>query len=189
MFCIFRHEKGRKFVLSFTSIRYQLFMTEEFVEIFEYLMQKVYSPYYHVKMTSRNVNAIIRFFENSKIDSVDEIWKYLLFQLVLSMNRYSNRYSVTLLKCISINAIKRWNERTEEKMFLVSKFQRVRRLENPLQNKVHLYSERYLNEQRKKYWNTPRGFIHCGEFNGILYHKIRCFGCRYKESCEKVLEL
>lgn len=108
MFCIFRHEKGRKFVLSFTSIRYQLFMTEEFVEIFEYLMQKVYSPYYHVKMTSRNANAIKRFFENSKIDSVDEIWKYLLFQLVLSMNRYSNRYSVTLLKCISINVIKRF---------------------------------------------------------------------------------
>lgn len=163
-------------------------MIDEFCEIYEYLVQRVNcSLSYQLNRNSKNVAAIERFFENSKIQTVDEIWNYLLFQIVLSNNKYSRKQSITLLKCISLNAIKRWNERTDEKLFLVSKFQRSRGLKNPLQDDKHIYSEQYLNSQRRKYWNTPRGFILCGEFNGLLYHKIRCNGCQYREVCEKAL--
>ena len=89
-------------------------MIEEFCEIFEYLKQRMTcSPNYSLKRKKKDVQLIEKFFFNSKINSIEELWQYLLFQFVLSENNYSNRYSLTLTKIISLNALKRWNERTK----------------------------------------------------------------------------
>ena len=164
-------------------------MLEEFCEIFEYLIQRLNcSPSYEVKRTSKNLKAINRFFEETKINSIDGIWEFLLFQAVLSENRYSRGFSFTFLKSISSNSIKRWNERTSTRNFVVSKFQRERRLVNPLKNNKHSYSDEYVKYLRKKFWNTPRGFILCGEYDGILYNENECKDCRYKDACKKILK-
>lgn len=163
-------------------------MLEEFCEIFEYLAQRLNcSPSYEVKRIPKNLKAINRFFEETKINSIDGIWEFLLFQAVLSENRYSRRVSFTLLKSISLNSIKRWNERTSTRSFIVSRFQRDRRLVNPLKSNKYSYSKEYIEYQRKKFWNTPRGFILCGEYDGLLYDEIECKDCQYKQACKSAL--
>lgn len=162
-------------------------MIEEFCEIFEYLKQRMTcSPNYSLKRKKKDVQLIEKFFFNSKINSIEELWQYLLFQFVLSENNYSNRYSLTLTKIISLNALKRWNERTKEKLFYVSKFQRDRSLVNPLKgnNSEHIFSDRYKDFLRHKFWNTPKGFIFCGEYNGILFNELKCKDCYYYNACK-----
>lgn len=160
-------------------------MIEEFCEIFEYLKQRIEcNPFYEVKRVKKNRDAILRFFKNSNINSIEEIWDFLLFQLVLSDNKYSNTHSLTLFKCISINAIKRWKERTSEQMFVLSKLQRERGLRNPLAKQNSSFSEEYLDFLRNKFFNTPRGFILCGEYEGALYNDEKCKNCNYKIACK-----
>lgn len=160
-------------------------MIEEFCEIFEYLKQRMTcSPGYQLKKKKKDILLIEKFFVNSNITSIEELWRYLLFQFVLSDNNYSNRYSLTLTKAISSNALKRWNERTFQQTFIVARTQRDRGLQNPIKENNCKLSERYKDFLRKKYWNTPRGFILCGEYNGFLYDEIKCEKCQFIKACE-----
>lgn len=161
-------------------------MIEEFCEIFEYLKQRLTcSPNYSLKRKKREIQLIEKFFLNSNIKSTNELWEYLLFQFVLSGNNNISRYPLTLTKIVSSNALKRWNERTREKMFYVSKFQRDRCLINLLKKDEESYfSDRYKDFLRHKFWSTPKGFIFCGEYNGILFDELKCKDCYYYNACK-----
>lgn len=163
-------------------------MLENFIEIYEYLIQRVNSnPMYGMKRTMQNYKQISNFLERSNIQTAETLWQYLLFQVVLCDNQRKNKYFSTLSNFVSKNALERWKNRTDEMMFLVSKFQRERGLRNPLVKDSHEFSEEYKDLQRNKFFNTARGFIFCGEFNGLLYDKVKCFRCRYKHACKSAL--
>lgn len=159
-------------------------MIDEFCDIYEYLIARLNnSPGYELKRSQKNINLINKFMINSKINTTDEIWKYLSFQIVLSDRKNSGIFYITLAKCLCLNSIKQWNERTSEKMFMVSRILRQRGLRNPLESQSR-FSEEYLDFLRHKFWNTPRGYILCNEYEGALYNEIKCKECKYNKACK-----
>ena len=165
-------------------------MLDEFIELYEYLVSRFNSnPLYELKRTVQNKKLISNFLINSNIQTSESLWRYLLFQFVLRENNKSNKYFLTLSNCVSKNAWKRWEERTDEMMFIVAKLQREKGLRNPLIKETYQFSEEYKDMQRHKFWNTPRGFILCDEYDGLLYDRAKCFQCRYKDACKKMLKL
>lgn len=159
-------------------------MLDEFCEIYEYLVARLNNnPGYELKRTDKNIGLIDKFFKNSQIKTVDEIWKYLSFQIVLSDRKNSRICYINLPRIISLNSIKRWNERSSEEIFMVSRILRQRGLQNPIKERRG-FSEEYLDFLRHKYWNSPRGFILCEEYEGGLYDEIKCKECRYNKACK-----
>lgn len=164
-------------------------LIKEFVEIYEYLMIHFNSnPVFSLKKTKQNYAMIENFLNTSNIQTPSQLWRYLLFQFVLNESRRSNKYSAMISNCVSKNALKRWEERTEEQIFLMAKFQREKGLSNPLAREEYSYSEEFKDMTRKKYWNTPRGYILCNEYDGALYDRVKCFRCKYKEACKHINE-
>ena len=120
-------------------------MLDKFCEIYEYLVARLNNnPGYELKRTDKNIGLIDKFFKNSQIKTVDEIWKYLSFQIVLSDRKNSRICYINLPRIISLNSIKRWNERSSEEIFMVSRILRQRGLQNPIKERRG-FSEEYLD--------------------------------------------
>lgn len=160
---------------------------EEFCDIYEYLTERLNNmPGYELKRNRRNLMLINKFLKASQISSSEELWKFMSFQMILSENRRSGKYCFNLTVNTSSNAIKRWNNRDANQLFLVSKFLRERGYKNPVQNSIK-FSEEYLDFLRHKFWNTPKGWLLCvGEYKGALYNQEKCSKCRYEYTCKQI---
>ena len=80
-----------------------------------------------------------------------------------------------------------FNSIEEERMYYVHQFITNYKLKNPLIPKLKVNIREYLNNERKRFYNTARGLIHCKEM-GIPFAELNkfCFMCNYKKECNGV---
>lgn len=163
-------------------------MLEQFYEIYEYL-QGVFlsSPSYCVKRSKRRDLMISSFLKKNKIEDIGALWGYLVFCFVVFESKKS-RFSVLPINNItSKNAKNQYDSRSQEMDFTVESIKIKKGLRNPLrkESEKHVFAKEYLEKQRQKFFNTPRGFIHCSDF-GIenIYERGTCITCKYKKECE-----
>ena len=77
-------------------------------------------------------------------------------------------------------------------IYYTQNFKYIYGLKNPL---LHSYeyemSEQYKVLQRRKYFNSIRGFLYCESFGGTLYDKKNsdCIACRFNRKYDKTGEL
>lgn len=155
---------------------------EEFIEIYEYIQSRLLSrPNFELNLKRSVRSKLEKFLEDNNFP----IWEYLTFQFAIEENRDSRFKTIPYNHIVGKNALKRWQEKSKGYSFLVLRFLMSKDLNNPLKEKEVFLSDRYLKEQREKYFNSPRGYLHCQSFERLLYDEDACKDCRYNYFCSK----
>lgn len=155
---------------------------EEFVILYEYIQSKLLNnPLFRLRPSKRNDLLIDNFMKSIDFD----LWNYLVFQFAFKNSSYSRFKVLPIIHIIGNNALKRWKQRTSNQQFMVDKFVYTLKLVNPLKSSNNCLSEDYLDKQRKKYFSSSRGFIHCMSY-GSLYDEKKCLECSYNYICREL---
>lgn len=155
---------------------------EEFVEVYEYIQGKINSSPGYECSKRRTATSKAKVFLELHHSLTAEIFDFISFIFVLrtsEMNRYT---FLPFGQFVSKNAYNLYKERTEQQCYFLRKFQLERELRNPIQE-IPSLSSVYLDSQREKYFDSPRGYILCESFEGKLYDEVKCKECRYNYIC------
>lgn len=157
------------------------------IRVYEYLFQRKYAnPNFSLYRTKRNLRLLASFQKIIPINSGDNfIWNYSVYAFWCYEGMLSSR-RIELNWIYSEKMYQRYLNRTEEQLYYLQQYKESKGISNPLREKYSLtLSPRYKDNQRRLYWNTMMGFIHCSEFSGVLYDPSNalCKHCRYKNKC------
>lgn len=153
----------------------------EFLEVYEYIQGKISgNPGFQYNKPIEAKKKIRIFLQENP--TVTDIFDFITFISVLRTSKY-NRYTIIpFSQYTSKNAAKLYKEKTPQQDYFIRKFQFRFELRNPLLKQVGL-STVYLDSQRKRYFDTPKGFLKCSSYEGFLYDTEKCKGCRYTYIC------
>ena len=159
------------------------------IKVYEYLYQRRYSqPDYTLPRSSRNLKLLGKFQKMIPVDSGDSfIWNYSVFGF-WSYSNLLTRRPIELNWIYGGKMYSRYQQRTEEQIYYLQQYKESNAIKNPLKEKYNLsLSESYKNKQRKLYWKTMRGYLHCESFAGELYDpgNLFCKECQFKNHCQK----
>lgn len=156
---------------------------EEFVGTYEYTQGVLNGNFGYEYGKKREALKKAAAFLSENPSITEEIFDFITFICVLRTSRY-NRYTVIPFnQFTSKNAVKLYRERSSQHDYFIRKFQMSNHLRDPYLKKVSL-SEEFLERQRRKYFNSPRGFLLCQEYGGYLWDEVKCKNCRYNYICK-----
>lgn len=155
---------------------------------YEYLCERVYSyPDVEFKPTKAQRKIVDKFLLSCSDLSTNSLWQYLLFQFVNRGSQKSFR-TPTIGWILGDKAVMKWKNRTVAQQRVLDVESQRYRFKDPRVNTVSELREEYKDEQRGRDFSTPQGYLRCVDFGGALYHRGKCFTCRYKYECEKQLK-
>lgn len=155
---------------------------KEFVSLYEYIQLRLLGFYQSLNLSTNKNRILVENF----LRQVDfDLWEFLVFQFAFKYSKRSRFRIPPLCHIIGEKALKRWKERTSEQIFMVNRFVQDIGLYKPSkrEDKINGVSESYLDEQRNKFFSTPRGFIHCQSY-GTLFDNEKCKECKYNYICK-----
>lgn len=155
---------------------------EEFIEIYEYIQGSLISNPGYSLLKKRDNAKKVKSFLDKHTDLTLPMYNFITFIFVLRTSKYNRYKIIPFNQFTSENAYKAYKERDSQQIYFTSKFQMDHNLSNPIKQSCVL-SEVYLDEQRQKYFGTPRGYIICSSFNGILYNRGKCMRCKFNYIC------
>lgn len=161
--------------------------SEEFLTTYEYMQGKISGSfgfqYSKPRAAKEKIEAFLK--ENPNIEG--HIFDFITFICVLRTSKH-NRYTIIPLnQFTSKNAIKLYKEKTPQMDYWIRKFQLQYNLRDPFNRPIVGLSEQYMEQQRRKYFNTARGFLHCCSYEGFLYEEksVSCLECHYNYICNE----
>lgn len=155
---------------------------EEFIETYEYIQGcLIGNPGYQYGKKKLAEKKVSEFLFNNPI-LTENIFDFITFIFVLRTSKF-NRYTVIPFnQFTSKNAAKYYKERDGKINHFIRKFQLDHNLRDPFSKKVGLSVE-YLDRVRRKHFDSPKGFLTCASYEGFLYDKIKCEGCKFNYIC------
>jgi hypothetical protein len=118
------------------------------------------------------------------------IWEYLVFQFQYyhDQNTRFGKGNVRLNWFTGEASINRWLERDKElSTYLCKKFCTQYSIKNPNENKFEVNTEgrKFYNKlERRRFYNTEAGYLHCTENDLFEKFSRECIICRFKKDCE-----
>lgn len=158
------------------------------IQVYEYMYQRTYmQPDYAMARTGRNLKLLSKFQKMIPVDAGNDfIWNYTVHAFWCYDGKLSRR-NVELNWIYGQRMVGRYRNRTEDQIYRLQQYKESKAIKNPLKEGYELsLSDAYKDKQRKKYWNTPRGYLNCLDFGGFLYDEknVYCKNCRYKKHCD-----
>lgn len=158
------------------------------IQVYEYMYQRTYmQPDYSMVRTSRNLKLLYRFQKMIPVDAGNDfIWNYTVHAFWCYDGKLLRR-NIELNWIYCQRMMERYRNRTEDQIYRLQQYKESKTIKNPLKERYELkLSEEYRNKQRRKYWNTPLGYLNCLDFAGALYDRENplCKNCRYKKYCD-----
>lgn len=155
---------------------------EEFIETYEYIQGKLLgNPGYQYNKRKLAEKKTAEFLFNNPM-LTENIFDFITFIFVLRTSKF-NRYTVIPFnQFTSKNAVKHYKERESKMIHFTRKFQLDHNLRDPFSQRIGLSIE-YLDKVRERDFNTAKGFIRCNSYEGFMYDKIKCKGCRFTYIC------
>jgi len=147
---------------------------------------------YELVLTPQN-SKYLQSFNNSFIDlyngSIDEefIFEFIVYQFRYYEDKKTRlgKGKVYLNWILGSKAIDRWREKPDSWLYFNSQFVEKYNLQRPTKeieedkDKVDFYNK----TERKRFFNTELGFLHCSENNLYEKYSKECIICRFKEMC------
>ena len=164
---------------------------EKVIRLFEYLYQQTSgSPYFKFKSTERE-NKMIDNFVYLLPENYGDVWlfDFMTFQFsrYYDQNTRFGRGKVMLGWVIGKKALAAFRTATEEQFYYVMKFKEICRVKNILLTPTKVeFSSNYKNDERKRFFNTDRGLLHCTEMNLFEEKNKICVICKNRNFCLKI---
>lgn len=161
-------------------------MKQKLLDIFIYVKSSFYgNSFSKKKLTASEDTLLDNFLEKTKGWDINTYWNFILF----SFERRSKQrtlYNINLSWIFGDKALKCWKSRDDFWDYYVNKFKVKYRLINPYNNDCYIITDNYREEQRLKYFNSPKGYLYCRSFGGVLFDGLceTCSICEYKNVCE-----
>ncbi len=138
-----------------------------------------------LKMTSRN-NKIIENFVSSLPSNYGDNWLFNFF--CFQFSKYYDKKTrfgvgkIMLNWILSVKAVKYFNDAPDEEKYWGEVFKSKFKLVNPLL-KRGVFDKSYLDLERKRFYNTDLGLLHCIDLG--LYDKMNknCIFCKNRKIC------
>lgn len=162
------------------------------IRVYEYLYSKRQAlPTYTLTFDNIDLKLLSRFQKEFEDRDGSFVWDYSVFAFsIYSHFRETKDRKVNIRWIYGPKMWNRYRNKTKANIYFAQEYKEKLNLFSPLvSRKIEGgLSERYLNEQRKKYWNTIQGYLNCADFGTFLYDEsnVYCKNCRYKERCKDV---
>ena len=157
--------------------------------IYQYLYEKCSGHRFdNFKYLKNDQTIIDRFIKRLNYSIGDDwIWEYFCYQFnrYVDLNTRIGKGKIPVSWVMGSKAIEKYKNVTEEELFYVNDFKVRFNLKNPVLETVKLsYNGNYKDNERKRFKNVERQFIHCKENN--LFDELNkiCFSCKNKKYCE-----
>lgn len=162
------------------------------VVVFEYLYQHKYQrPEFKLRLEGLNLKIIQNFVDKiSPFRGSEFLWDYSVFGFAWYEGQLTSR-KLTVGWIYGDKMLQRYSKRTPTMIYYTQNFKHIYGLKNPLSHSYEYeMSEPYKVLQRRKYFNSIRGFLHCESFGGTLYDKKNsdCIACRFNSKCENMIK-
>lgn len=158
---------------------------EEFIELYEYIQGRlISSPGFECSKRRDNLKKTRSFLEKHH-SLTSDLYGFISFIFFLRTSAKNRYIVIPFVQFISENAYKRYQSRSQQDDYFTSRFLYEREIGNPTAEKEEKLPIEYLDSKRAKYFNTPRGYIECESFNGVLFDEMKCKECKYNYLCKK----
>jgi hypothetical protein len=84
---------------------------------------------------------------------------------------------------IGQKAFESYKKASDEEKFYGHEYKRIRGLKNPFVEKKVLDKQIFENNERRRFYNTELGFIHCTDLNLFSGSNKYCLGCKNRTLC------
>lgn len=125
----------------------------------------------------------------------DFLIRYFTFSFYYWVGKYTKYKDISPSWILGKKSLKRFidSDDISKDMYFVSKELLKRRIDVFKINEKYntppeINLDKIENESRKKFHNTPVGFIHCIENTTLFVNSKICFECKSKVECRKLLE-
>lgn len=164
-------------------------MRQKVISLYEYFFQiSSCNPSFEFRPRDRELKMIENFEKKLKISyGSDWLFNYFCYQF----SRYSTlktRFGkgiVMLGWVVGDQALNKYKKASEEERYYGEKFKADYNLSNILEKPLVIrISTEYLDRERKRFYNTERGLLHCTENSLFDKKNSNCMFCKNKQECE-----
>lgn len=130
------------------------------------------------------VGKVNKFIKETSNWSMVDYHKYTIF--VFNILAWNNQANITPSLVYNSKFLEKY-AKSKYVDFIIEKVSEERGINLPNYNPpISGISKAYLIKQKKRYFNTPRGYIYCQSFgDSIKANDIVCNRCIYKQNCIK----
>lgn len=161
-------------------------MRDKVILVYSYLLKKTMSQA-HPKFTTNQEKMIDKFLSNLTPSHGDDwLWNYMCFQF----SRYEETDKEALKDKSMIGwvlgpkAIERYKNLTKQHQYYLDDYIVRFELRNPLKEKREALDISDHNQrERKRFYGTERGLVHCKENDLYDGSTVQCKFCKYKAYC------
>ena len=142
------------------------------------------------EQNSKYLDSFIHIFERVYLGSIDEeyILNYIVFQLRFyeDKNTRLGKGKVYVNWVFGKKAIDRWLNKPEKWLYFNEQFLKRYNIP-PAQENEEIQKEKrefYKKQERKRFFGTEMGLIHCSQLELFDKFSKECLICKYKKICE-----
>jgi hypothetical protein len=164
---------------------------DEFLKYYEGIYRNATNMNIDVFRNPKNRKLVSNLLErlNNLYPSIDG--KFLFDFIILQFNHYENfilargKNRLQLSWLVGDKAIERWKNKSENWNYFNREFCKKYRIKAP-EKKYQVNEEgrkEFRSRERKRFYNTERGLIHCMELELFESLNSQCLECNYKNIC------
>lgn len=162
---------------------------EQVIKLYEHLYQNVSGAGYFTYKPKERETKMIENFVSKLPESYGENWLYSF--MTYQFSKYHDQKTrfgtgkVMIGWVIGEKALESFRSASEEQLFYSEVFRANYKIENILKPTPKVvFSDKYKNAERNRFFNTDRGLIHCKEM-GLEWGKNKyCMTCKNSEYCK-----
>ncbi len=159
---------------------------QQFIKLYEKLFRLVSGmTTVNISLNEREKKMVDKFLLKYDVYSEDWLFDYLIFQF----SRYHDKQTMYGKGVVQVNwviggkADEAWRNRTEQHLYYADKFKQQYGITKET-NFNTVLSEDWTNRERKRFFNTERGFLNCQELEIKKGANKWCLICKFKKYCE-----
>jgi hypothetical protein len=150
-------------------------------------------PDYEIQLNKKNKTTLDNFtkrLENEFKGAIDKqfLQTFILFQFLYYDDKKTRlgKGRVYLNWILGEKAIERWKNKHERWFYFVEEYRKSLDIPNIVEKqaidseKVSLHRQR----ERKRFWGSEMGFLHCYEFELYEKYSSECLSCKFKNNCK-----
>lgn len=160
-------------------------MEEEAIKYYEYFYNKVNDSRFEVTRSERQLKIISNFLKLFGERSQEDLYEFICFQFSRVHKQDTEIGKIQLNWIFGKKALTYWKGRDETQIYFMRVFKQKYKVKNTLKPKVSINTGSYHNNERLRFFNKNRGYLHCQEIgNSFRESNSICLKCKFNNICK-----